>query len=102
MPNLNFIKEYSVEQFIEQQKRRIELLKTMLKHFDEGRSKSFYCIAATLLSTTDLEKSLKSSEQKIKADKIGVGETKTKSKILKGLLNNIAAREGIELKLRRR
>lgn len=102
MPNLNFIKEYSVEQFIEQQKRRIELLKTMMKHFDEGRSKSFYCIAATLLSTTDLEKSLKSSEQKIKADKIGVGETKTKSKILKGLLNNIAAREGIELKLRRR
>ena len=87
--------------FIEQQERRIELLETMLKQFDEGRSKSFYCIAATLLPITDLESALNNSRQKLKTDKIGLDDAKTKSKILKGVLNDFAAREGIVLKLRK-
>ena len=99
--NLNFIKENGMTKFIEQQERRIELLEIMLKQFDEGRTKSFYCIAATLLPITDLEIALKDSEQKLKADKIGLDDAKTKSKILKGFLNDFAAREGMELKLRK-
>ena len=61
-----------------------------------------YCIATALLLITDLEKSLKRSDQKIKTDKIGLDDVKTKSKILKEFLNDFAAREGIELKLRTR
>ncbi len=102
MPNLNFIKERGIEEFIEQQKKRIELLEIMLKHFDEGRSKSFYCFAATLLPITDLDESLRNSEDKIKAEKIGAEDIKTKSKILKEFLNDFAARKGIDLKLRRK
>jgi len=101
-PNLIFIREYGIEKFIEQQRKRIRLLETMLRNFDDGKSKSFYCIAATLLPITDLETSLNKTEQKIKADKIGLDDFKTKSKILKGFLNNFAAREGIELKLRKK
>jgi len=100
--NLNFINENGMSKFIEQQERRIELLELMLKQFDEGRSKSFYCIAATLLPITDLEIALKDSEQKLKVNKVGLDDAKTKSKILKGVLNDIAAREGIVLKLRKR
>lgn len=74
----------------------------MLKSFDDGKSKNFYCIAATLLPSIDLETSLNKAEQKIKADKIRIDDIKTKSKILKGFLNNFAAREGIELKLRKK
>jgi len=101
-PNLNFIREHGIEKFIEQQRRRIRLLETMLKNFDDGRSKSFYCIAATLLPIKDLEMSLNETEQKIKADKIRLDDIKTKSKILKEFLNNLAAKEGIELKLRKK
>ena len=100
--NLDFIGEHGVEKFIESQKKRIELLEIMLKRFDDGRSKNFYCIATTLLSIEDLEKSLKDSEQKIKKDKIGVEDTRTTSKILKGFLNEVADRDGIELKLRKK
>ena len=102
MSNLDFIGEHGVEKFIESQKKRIELLETMLKRFDDGRSKSFYCIATTLLSIEDLEKSLENSEQKIREDKIGVEDVKTTSKILKGFLNEVADRDGIELKLRKK
>lgn len=74
----------------------------MLQNFNDGKSKSFYCIATTLLPIRDLETSLKKAEQKIKAEKIKSDDLKTKSKILKGFLNNFATKEGIELKLRKK
>ena len=101
-PNLIFMGEHGLEKFIEQQRKRIRLLERMLTNFDDGKSKSFYCIATTLLPITDLEISLNETEQKIKADKIRTDDFKTKSKILKGILNNLAAREGNELKLRKK
>ncbi|HAV43575.1 TPA: hypothetical protein DCX15_06145, partial [bacterium] len=97
MSNLNFIKEHGIERFIKQQKKRIELLEMMLTQFNEGRSKSFYCIATALLPIADLEESLKRSSQRIKTDKIEPDDIKAKSKILKGFLNDLAACEGIEL-----
>lgn len=98
MPNLNFIKEHGIKKFIEQQGRRIELLETMIENFDDGRSKSFYCRAATLLSMRDLEIALNKTEQRIEADKLRSDDIKTRSKILRGFLDDFAAREGIELR----
>ena len=98
--NLNFIREHGIKEFIEQQKKRIRLLETTIKKFDDGRSKSFYCIAATLLPIPDLESSLSRADQKAKANKIRLDNVK--AKILKEILNNLAAKEGIELKLRKK
>jgi hypothetical protein len=42
MPNLNFIKKHGIEKFVGQQKKRIELFKTMIESFDDGRSRSFF------------------------------------------------------------
>ena len=102
MPNLNFIKEHGIKKFIEQQGRRIELLERMIENFDDGRSKSFYCRAATLLSVRDLEIALNKTEQRIEADKLRSDDIKTRSKILRGFLDDFAARGGIELKLGKR
>ncbi len=101
-PNMIFMRKHGIEEFIEQQGKRIKLLERMLKKFDDGRSKSFYCIAATLLPITDLKASLNETEQKIEADKIRLDDVKSKSKILKEFLNNFAAKKGIELKLRKK
>jgi len=92
--NLNFIKENGIEKFIERQKKRIKLLETMLNDYDEGRSKSFYCIATALLSIESLEKSLNNVE---KSDNI-----KIRAKNLKKILNEMASRKGVELKLRKK
>jgi len=94
---LNFIKEYGIKKFIEQQKKRIELLETMIENFDDGRSRSFYCKAAALLDSTSLENSLDRATQKIKTDNIKPNDTKTKAKIFKGILIEIAFKEGVEL-----
>lgn len=100
--NQDFIRAYGIEKFIEQQRKRIELLENMLRDFDDGRSKGFYCIATTLLPITDVETSLEKTEQRLKADGISFAETKIKSKILKEFLNESAARNEVELKLRKK
>jgi len=95
MLNLNFIKEHGIEKFVEQQKKRIKLLESMIENFDDGRSRSFFCKAATLLDLTNLRSSLDKATQKIKTDKIKQNDVKNKAKILKAILDEIALKEGV-------
>lgn len=99
LPNLDFIKVHGIARFIEQQQRRISLLERMLRHFDEGRSKSFYCLAATLLPIPDLETALDKAEQEIRANCI---MPDVKARALRELLDGLAEGAGIELRLRRK
>ena len=101
-PNLEFIQTYGLEKFLEHQRRRIDVLKQLLKNFDDGRSKSFYCIATTLLPLTDLESSLKKTEQRLKATNLCSADARVKSKILKEFLNESATRNEVELRLRKK
>jgi len=100
--NLNFIKEYGIKKFIKQQKKRIKLFETMIENFDDGRSRSFYCKAAALLDLTILKNLLDKVTQKIKTDNIKPNDTKTKAKILKSILNEIAPKKGVELVKKKR
>ncbi len=102
MPNLHWINEHGIHAFIDQQGKRIKLLERMLQDFDDGRSKSYYCIAAALLPLADLETSLNIVEHNIKNSNIGVGDSKSRAKILKESLDNIASKNGIDLKLRKK
>ena len=101
-PNLDSIKTCGLDSFIEQQRKRILLLEKMIKSFDDGKSKSFYCIATTLLPIADLETSLEKTEQRLKAEKIDLDDNRTNSKILKEFLNESAARKGVDLRLRKK
>jgi len=97
LPNLNFIKEHGIEKFIEQQRSRIKLLETMIENFNDGRSRSFFCKAATLLDLTSLTSSLDKATRKIKTDKIRKDDFKNKAQTLKEIINEIAFKEGVEL-----
>lgn len=93
IPNLNFIKEYGIEKFVEQQKKRIKLLEMMIKNFDDGKSRSFFCKATALIDIAILEKSLNGAFQRIKKDKIKPNDIKMKAKILKEILNEIGFKQ---------
>ena len=93
MPNLNFIKEHGIEKFLEQQKKRIKLLEMMIKDFDDGKSRSFFCKATTLMDISNLEESLDEATKKIKTDKIKPNDIKIKAKILKEILNKVGFKQ---------
>jgi len=100
--NLRLIKEEGIENFKTQQKKRMEILEDMLENFNEGRSKSFFCIATALLPIEDLEQALMKSNEQIKNEGIDLKDLKAKSKILKAFLNQYADKREIESKLRRK
>ena len=86
LPNQEYIKENGLADFLEQQDKRIAFLETALRDHNDGRSKSFFCIAAALLSVEGLEQALSLAER---------GEP------LRAVLTRIAGDEGKELKLRK-
>jgi len=94
--NIQYILENSVEVFEEEQIIRENMLKEMLKEFNEGRSKTFYCIASTVLEPEELRNALH------QAQKQSVGlDLRDKSKILHQILNTIAENKNYCLKLRK-
>ena len=101
-PNLEFIRTQGLESFMEQMAKRMALLQTMLESYDDGKSKSLYCIAAALLPPAGMEESLRRAEQRIKQDDVKLADVKTKARILRSLLDDCAARTGVELKLRQK
>jgi len=93
--NIAFIQKNGMIEFEKQQKIREKLLREMLAEFNEGRSKTLYCIAATVLEIGELETVLK--EARAKAQGL---DLKAKSEIMHSLLNEIADKKNYILKLR--
>jgi len=85
------IKKHGIDSFTAKQSKRVSLLENMLADFDAGRSKSYYCLAATLLPVESLEAAIAeaSSEKDIKG----------KAKALKAVLRKYAEAEGVVLAL---
>ncbi len=94
--NINFIKKSGLEEFEKQQETRERVVQSMLPEFNDGRSKTFYCIAATMLEIDELKKALEEAREKsINLD------LKAKAEIMHSTLNNIAKNKGYLLKLRK-
>jgi len=99
--NQNFIRKHGIAKFIEQQNKRIKVLEDMLEYYDDGNSKSFLCLAATLLPLETLNKSLRKAEHEVNERLISKDDLRSKAKIIKVILNQSASEDNIELKLRK-
>ena len=94
--DISFIQKKGISEFGKIQKKREYLLKEMLRDFNEGRSKSYYCIVATVLEIEELEKALSQA----KKEACGL-DVKGKSKAFHSILDEIAEKKGYCLKLRK-
>lgn len=86
MPNQWRIREIGLDAFLHEQAARIAFLETALRMHDDGRSKNYFCMAATLLSQGSLRQAMANAAQ---------------GAPLKAELSRLAALEGQELKLRK-
>jgi len=94
--DIRFIQKNGIREFEKTQKNREHLLKVMLKDYNEGRSKSYYCIAATVLDIKELKETITIAKKR--ADGLGIKE---KSKVLHTILDDIAQTKNYCLKLRK-
>jgi len=94
--DISFISRHGVSEFQKIQERRGLLLEEMLNNFNEGRSKSYYCIAATVLEPGELEEALSRAKEES-----GGLDIRARSKVLHRILDEIASRRGYLLKLRK-
>jgi hypothetical protein len=92
-----FIQEKGFEAYKRLQDIREELLKDMLDNFNEGRSKSYYCIAVTVMEIEEIKEAL------LKAKESSHGlDLKSRSKVLHAILDEIAQGKGYNLRLRKK
>ena len=94
--NIAYIQEHGVDEFQKIQQIREQLLNEMLGSFNEGRSKRYYCIAATVLEIAQLEVALIQAKKESKC-----ADIKERSKILHRILDEIAKKHHYFLKLRK-
>lgn len=97
LKTLDAIKARGIEAHVDQQRRRMEILGKLLDTCNDGRSKSLYCLATTLLSLEGLEGVLAGAARVCDTDP----DVKRRAAIVKQAINQQAAREGQPLKLRK-
>lgn len=94
--NIHYIQKNGIDQFMKLQDRREIILIQMLDNFNEGRSKRYYCVAATVMEIDELKEAVR------KAEKESEGlDIKARAKTLRSILDEIAERKKYILKLRR-
>ena len=87
------IKEVGIEVFLAEQNERVSLLKEMLAEYNDGRSKSFFCLACALLPVEYLRAAV---------DEVGVSaDNKNDAKTLRAVLGKYAVSSGVNLALER-
>lgn len=94
--DIAFIQKSGVDEFEKLQKVREQLLKEMLQEFNEGRLKSYYCIASTVLEIEELKGALDKAKNGSDGSNI-----KDRSRLLHSLLDEIAAQKNHYLKIRK-
>jgi hypothetical protein len=94
--NIAFIERHGIEAFDADQRRREDLLREMLAEFNEGRSKTYYCVAATLLDVEELSAALREA----RLETAGEADMKARQKVLRARLDAAASARSIRLALR--
>lgn len=77
---------------------KVEVLEKLLKNYDDGRRKGFYCVAVNLLSLQDVKAVMGQIEYEVALEM----PLKMKAAAVVRLLEVMADKRGISLKLRKK
>ena len=99
--NIERIKKVGLKIWLEEQNKRRATLENLLADWNEGRSMSFYCIATALMPTDLIRDAVNKAKEKVASNKSDC-DIKTKAKILRSVVQDLASKSDIDLKLRRK
>lgn len=93
------IKKVGAVAYQAEQKEKIEILNYLLKHYNDGRKKTFFCLTVNLLELSDLKNVLNQIEAKTDMAEWSIKE---KSALVVKLFQDVAEERKIILKLRKK
>ena len=94
--NIASVSRFGLATFVRNQKAREKLLKAMLTEFNEGRSKSYYCVVATVMDLKEMVQVINQA----RTETVGM-DLKSKSRVLHKIIDAFAETRRYNLKLRK-
>ncbi len=91
MRNLLFIQKQGIGRFMEQQRKRMQILRTMIDHYDDGRSRSFFCREAQLLDLAALSRSIRRARKEVASSATLRKDRKSRAKLLRTILTEASS-----------
>jgi len=96
--DLEKAKQVGIKTYKAELNAKVKLLEKLLKSYDDGRRKGFFCIAVNLLDLQDIKSIMKQADDEIGPD----SPLKTKAAAVVRLFEDMAEQKGISLKLRKK
>lgn len=97
--DLEKAKSVGIEAYNREQAEKIEILTFLLKYFNDGRKKSFFCLAVNLLELQDLNFILHKLKDDTEFEQMSLEE---RAENARRLLQSAADKENISLKLNKK
>jgi len=94
--NFEFVCAHGIEAWAKREQDKIDFLKALLASYNDGRSKTFYCLSVQLLPLDKLKPALAQAQKTITPEMT----PKDKARVVRDSFNGLAAKTGVELKLR--
>ena len=98
LSDLDKAKQIGLEAYIAELNEKVGILERLLKHYDDGRRKSFFCVAANLLSLQDLNRAMEQIASEIRPE----APQKQKAATAVRILEEMAKELDISLQLRKK
>ncbi|MCK5197895.1 MAG: DUF3795 domain-containing protein [Spirochaetales bacterium] len=96
--DFNRANKIGIDKYQMELNEKVNILEFLINNYNDGRKKSFYCIAVNLLNLSDLKSIMKQIDKRIKNQNIDI---KNKIKLIIDLFKSEAKERDIALKLRK-
>lgn len=97
--DLEKVRQFGAEAYNTEQMEKMKILDILLSGYNDGRKKTFFCVAVNLLNLQELREALREIESRPDMETLTLKE---KSAFAAGVLSEIASRRKVELKLHRK
>ena len=75
-------------------------MEELLETYNDGRSMSFYCSACIVMPISLINQAIDEMKQRLSDNHIDNPDVKAKAKALRAIIQELASKSGIDLKLR--
>jgi len=73
------------------------MLEKWLQNYNEGRSMTFYCKVCARMPLNLMNEAIKEAKEKLLCEKVDISDMKSKARILKAVVRDLALRVNIKL-----